>query len=93
LAVTYDEVKGRVLSVFTFIAGAFKLWNDARLPESGPVWLGLTVDTRQGRFRYSLDGKQWVELRPLLDAAVLSDEHDTLGFYGAFVGMFCVRYG
>jgi len=90
LAVTHDEKKGRIMNVLTFIAGVFERGEDVVVPDEGPLWLGLTVNTRFGRFRYSVDGKNWVELRPELDAGVLSDEHDSLGFTGAFVGMFCV---
>jgi xylan 1,4-beta-xylosidase len=90
LAVTHDEKKGRIMNVLTFIAGVFERGEDVVVPDDGPLWLGLTVNTRFGRFRYSVDGKNWVELRPELDAGVLSDEHDSLGFTGAFVGMFCV---
>ncbi len=90
LYVSCDGERGRIINVMTFVAGESKLWNEVCIPETGPVWLGVTVRGANGRFRYSLDGETWVELRPVLDASVLSDEFDGLGFTGAFVGMFCV---
>lgn len=90
LALSLDEQQGRVLNVLTMIDGVFARSNETVVPLEGPLWLGLTCRNRLGRFRFSLDGKTWTELRPALDAAVLSDEHGGLGFTGAFVGMFCV---
>ena len=95
LAVSHDEQKGRVLSVQTMIGGACAKTEDTPINNGGDgsgrgIWLGLTVREHTGRFRYSLDGKTWVSLRPALDAAVLSDEYFYEGFTGAFVGMFCV---
>jgi xylan 1,4-beta-xylosidase len=91
LAVSHDEQKGRVLSVQTMIGGAYAKTEDTAIHSGGKgIWLGLTVRERTGRFRYSLDGKTWVSLRPGLDAAVLSDEYFHEGFTGAFIGMFCV---
>ncbi|MDR1324479.1 MAG: glycoside hydrolase family 43 protein [Treponema sp.] len=91
LAVSHDEQKGRVLSVQAMIGGEYSRTEgtDANTG-SGGIWLGLTVRERTGRFRYSLDGKTWVVLRPALDAAVLSDEYFHEGFTGAFTGIFCV---
>ncbi|MDR1096436.1 MAG: glycoside hydrolase family 43 protein, partial [Spirochaetaceae bacterium] len=91
LAVSHDEQKGRVLCVHTMIGGKYAKTEDTAINSSGKgIWLGLTVRERTGRFRYSLDGKTWVSLRPGLDAAVLSDEYFHEGFTGAFIGMFCV---
>jgi xylan 1,4-beta-xylosidase len=89
LALSLDEVSGRTLNVLSMKEGVFSRTKDTPVPRSGPIWLGLTVRERHGRFRYSLDGKKWVELRPVLDAAVLSDEYYRLGFTGAFTGIFC----
>jgi xylan 1,4-beta-xylosidase len=91
LAVSYDEQKGRVLSVQTMIGGEYSKTDDTETNNNGKgLWLGLTVRERTGRFRYSFDGKTWVTLRPVLDAAILSDEYFHEGFTGAFIGMFCV---
>ncbi|MDR1147633.1 MAG: glycoside hydrolase family 43 protein, partial [Spirochaetaceae bacterium] len=91
LAVSHDEQKGRALSVHTMIGGVYAKTEDTAINSGGKgVWLGLTVREHTGRFRYSLDGKTWVSLRPELDAAVLSDEYFHEGFTGAFTGIFCV---
>jgi xylan 1,4-beta-xylosidase len=90
LAVTFDEARGRVLSVLSMKAGVFSREEGPALPADGPVYLGLSVHENNGRFRYSADGKTYTDTGKVLDAAVLSDEFDTLGFTGAFVGMFCV---
>jgi xylan 1,4-beta-xylosidase len=91
LAVSHDERRGRVLSVQTMIGGEYAKTEDSDANNGGQgIWLGLTVRERTGRFRYSLDGKNWSVLRPILDAAVLSDEYFHEGFTGAFIGIFCV---
>ncbi|MDR0602222.1 MAG: hypothetical protein LBG42_07550 [Treponema sp.] len=89
LAVSHDEAIGKILVVKTMTGRSFTKYDPVPLPEGG-IWLGLTVDRHKGRFRYSPDGKTWRVTGPELDAAVLSDEYYTLGFTGAFVGMFCV---
>jgi xylan 1,4-beta-xylosidase len=89
LAVSHDERRGRVLSVQTMIGGEYARTEDTDADSGGGIWLGLTVRERTGRFRYSLDGKTWLTLRPALDAAVLSDEYFREGFTGAFIGIFC----
>lgn len=89
LLVTHDEEQGRILKVITIIAGQFE-HSYVNIPlKDGPVFLGLTVEERWGRFRYSYDGKAWAEVRPILDASVLSDDFNALGFTGAFIGLFC----
>jgi xylan 1,4-beta-xylosidase len=90
LSVSRDEVLGRVLFVQTMAGGVYTRYAETALPAEGGIWLGLSVRVRYGRFRYSLDGKNWVTLRPLLDAACLSDEFHTEAFTGAFTGIFCV---
>ncbi|MDR0375977.1 MAG: glycoside hydrolase family 43 protein, partial [Treponema sp.] len=52
--------------------------------------LGLSAREHSGVFRYSTDGKHFTDVGKVLDSRVLSDEFDSLGFTGAFVGMFCV---
>ena len=89
-ALTFDENLGRVLKVLTFVDRQFMHYDPVPVPGDGPVWLGLTVQVDSGRFRYSLDGKTWRILRPVLSAAVLSDEFGGMGFTGAFTGMFCI---
>jgi xylan 1,4-beta-xylosidase len=90
LALTHDEERGRVLLVLSMIGGVFSKSLNIAVSDTGPIWLGLAVQERYGRFRYSLEGKTWIELGPVLDATVLSDEYYCLGFTGAFTGIFCV---
>jgi xylan 1,4-beta-xylosidase len=90
LAISHDEQKGRVLSVLTFIGGEFSRTDETSLPATGAVRLGLSVRTGTGQFRYSIDGATWNVLRPVLDSRVLSDEYRSLGFTGAFTGVFSV---
>ncbi len=89
-ALSFDEHQGRSLSVLTMIDKKFERTDEIFLPSGVTLWLGLTVRDGRGNFRYSLDGKVWCVLRPVLDAGVLSDEFGGMGFTGAFVGMFAV---
>ena len=89
LALTHDENRRRVLSILSMRAGHFSREEGPAVPE-GPVYLGIVVHEHSGRFRYSTSGGNFIDIGKVLDAAVLSDEFDTLGFTGAFVGMFCV---
>jgi xylan 1,4-beta-xylosidase len=91
LALSHDERAGRVLSVQAMQGGVYSRTETTEANNGGKgVWLGLTVREHTGHFRYALDGKTWIPLRPALDAAVLSDEYFHEGFTGAFIGMFCV---
>jgi xylan 1,4-beta-xylosidase len=90
LALTHNEETGRVLLVLSMIGGVFSRSLHIAVPDTGPIWLGLAVQERYGRFRYSLEGETWTEVGPVLDAVVLSDEYYRLGFTGAFMGIFCV---
>jgi xylan 1,4-beta-xylosidase len=89
LALTQDEKRGRVLSILSMKAGVFSREEGPAVPE-GPVYLGLSVREHTGVFRYSTEGGAFTDLGKTLDAAVLSDEFDHLGFTGAFAGIFCV---
>ena len=89
LALTHDENRGRLLSILSMQAGRFSREEGPAVPE-GPVYLGLSVRGHSGQFRYSTNGSDFTDVGKALDSAVLSDEFDTLGFTGAFVGMFCV---
>ncbi len=56
----------------------------------GPVQLGVDVNDRDLRFRYSLEPGIWHSIGPTFDAAILSDEAgrgEHANFTGAFVGM------
>jgi xylan 1,4-beta-xylosidase len=90
LAVSCDETRGRTLNVLSLVEGRFSREEGPALPGGGAVYLGLSVRGREGAFRYSTDGKAFSGAGGPLDARVLSDEADTLGFTGAFTGIFCV---
>ncbi len=90
LALSHSEEKGKVLAVHTMDAGVYSRTDDTAVGDVKGLWLGLSVRGRHGFFRYSLDGKIWNTLRPILDAAKLSDEYFREGFTGAFIGMLCV---
>jgi xylan 1,4-beta-xylosidase len=89
LALTWDENRGRVLSILSMVEGRFS-HEEGPAVADGLVYLGLSVHEHSGRFRYSADGSNFTDIGKDLDSRVLSDEFDTLGFTGAFVGMFCV---
>ncbi len=56
----------------------------------GSVWLRLNVSGRETRFRYSLDGVDYLSIGPVLDTSLLSDEYSDYGeFTGTFVGITC----
>ncbi|MDR2900945.1 MAG: glycoside hydrolase family 43 protein, partial [Treponema sp.] len=90
LALSYDEVKGKCLAVHCMKGNEYVRTDDTPVGDVKGIWLGLSVRGRNGFFRYSLDGKNWNTLRPMMDAAIVSDEYFRDGFTGAFVGMFCV---
>ncbi len=89
-ALTHDEDKGKVLATISMNGGKYFCTDNTPVGSAKGVWLGLSVRGRNGFFRYSLDGKHWNTLRPILDSAMLSDEYFREGFTGAFVGMFCI---
>ncbi len=90
LALTHDEEKGKVIAVHSIDGGKYSCTDSTSVGNAKGVWLGLSVRVRNGFFRYSLDGKTWNTLRPILDAVKVSDEYFREGFTGAFVGMFCI---
>ena len=58
------------------------------LPE-GPIGLGVDVEDKELRFRYSVEGV-WQPIGPVLDTTILSDEAgrgEHANFTGAFIGM------
>ncbi len=92
--VTRDEVKGKVLQVYTVMPDAQGPYNffrdmEVTLEEDKPVYIRLCVDKTKGFFCWSQDGKNFRKIRPLLDVTKLSDEAFGQGFTGAFVGMYC----
>jgi xylan 1,4-beta-xylosidase len=96
LAVTWHELHGRVLTVFSCAAD----WPDGRLtfpldapivlPAQGPVRLAMEVDRERLQFQFTTGSDPWRDVGPVLDASAISDEAGggTIGaFTGAFVGM------
>jgi xylan 1,4-beta-xylosidase len=90
IALTFDEVKGKVIAVYSIDGGKLEFTENTPVGDVKGLWLGLSVRERNGFYRYSLDGKHWNTLRPMLDAAKVSDEYFREGFTGAFIGMFCI---
>jgi xylan 1,4-beta-xylosidase len=90
IAVSHDETEGKILAVHSIDGGKFSRTANTPVGDAKQIWLGLSVRGQNGFFRYSLDGKHWNTLRPMLDAAKVSDEYFREGFTGAFVGMFCI---
>lgn len=89
LSVSYEEGLGKTLRVLCINDRRFQISPPEAVPEGSPLYLGLSVRGKTGFFKFSLDGKNWRQLRPMLDATLLSDEYPYMGFTGAFVGLFC----
>jgi len=98
LHVTRDEDAGRMLTVMSCpgdqsLALVYPDGASVELPDDGSaVWLRCTVDRDKLQFAYSLDGEDWSDIGPVLDASILSDEAGKTehgNFTGAFVGMAC----
>jgi xylan 1,4-beta-xylosidase len=90
LAISHDEEKGKVIAVHVIDGGKHTRTDTTPVGEIKGLWLGLSVRERNGFFRYSLDGKLWNTLRPILDSVNVSDEYFREGFTGAFVGMISI---
>ena len=87
--VTQDEQKGKVIQVMSIMPEGFSREMECQIDEEKPVWIRLEVHQKTGFFYWSQDGKNFRQIRPLIDASKLSDEYGTQGFTGAFVGMYC----
>ncbi len=95
LAITWDETRGRVLSLLSCpgdwpdAALQFPLAEPVSLPGDGQVRLAAEVDG--ARLQFQADwGEGWRDIGPVLDASVVSDEGgrgEHASFTGAFVGM------
>jgi xylan 1,4-beta-xylosidase len=56
--------------------------------DGSPVHLRATFDDGELRFAASVDGGEWTDVGPVMDATVLSDDYgSSLRFTGAFVGL------
>jgi len=91
LRISHDEVKGRNVNILgTNAASSCEvLPEDVEIPDEGDVHLKLSLKQTDLQFFYSMDGESWNEIGPILDAKILSDDYNRLGFTGAFVGMCC----
>jgi xylan 1,4-beta-xylosidase len=97
LHVTHDEDTGRQLSIMSCngdqsMALDFPEAGTVNLPPGGPVWLRCVVCATELQFSYSLNGEDWQDIGPGLDASILSDEAGKTehgNFTGAFIGMAC----
>lgn len=89
LRVSKDEALGRHLGIISCSAGIYEevLETEIAIPSEGLVHLRVTLSGRDLQFSYSLDGNDWALVGPALDSTILSDDFQTLGFTGAFVGM------
>jgi xylan 1,4-beta-xylosidase len=91
LRISRDENLGRTLNIIVTDAGhsCEVLAEDVAIPDSGAVDLRLTLNRGALWFEFRLAGEPWQRIGPVLDAAILSDDHHHLGFTGAFVGVCC----
>ena len=65
---------------------------DARtfVEDGKDIWMKLEVKGRESRFKWSLDGENYVEIGPVFDTTKFSDEYSEFGeFTGTFVGLTC----
>lgn len=84
-----DSLGGPTLGIYLADNGKKDELKDSRVLLGGSisaVWLRAEMDHDKLQFFYSLDGKDWMKIGPLLDATILSDEY-AHGFTGAFVGL------
>jgi len=87
--ISFDETCGKSLHLLQVDKGVMTVFPAAVVPlkEKDKVFLRVDFDYQELQFHYSFDQKNWLTLGPRLDATILSDDYDTLGFTGAFVGM------
>ena len=91
LRVAFDEEKGGFcLGLLVNDKGELTIPADGIPAGDGIVHMKLTVRGSEAVFSYSLDGETFTEIDYVCDVSKLSDEYDTLGFTGAFVGMSAV---
>ncbi len=91
LRISWDEAaEKRTLGILAMNAGKFSMpLSQEVVLTDGILYLKLDVNFSNAQFYYSYDQKQWYAIGPVLDASILSDEYDGLGFTGAFVGISC----
>ena len=99
LCVTWDEIlQSRVVKLLMMDAGTFSMpsLGDGGSRLSGvidqpyvPVLLQAVVQGAGLRFMWATESGAWQVAGPSLDASILSDEYDSQGFTGAFIGLAC----
>ncbi len=92
LNITFDEEKGKVLSITTCDNGNFDepVADKVSLGDFNPCYLKVDVDYHLLQFYYSIDETDWIKFGPVFDASILSDEYtEPSRFTGAFVGLCC----
>ncbi len=89
LRVSRDEIHGRHIGIVYTDAGIYYELPDTEtpLPDNGLVYLRATLNAAALQFSYSLDNQEWTPIGPVLDGSILSDDYNTLGFTGAFIGI------
>mgnify|MGYP001002321164 CR=1 FL=1 len=92
LAVSFDERRGRVLTIMSCPGDwpdgrlTFPIGESVVLPAEGPVGLAAEIDGAALQFFYRT-GDRWMAAGPVLDASVISDEGGR-GEHGSFTGAF-----
>ena len=89
LRVSHDEALGRHIGIIRCDAGknGEMLETETAVPDTGPIWLRVTMHREVLRFAFSIDASSWTQVGPDLDATILSDDYHKLGFTGAFIGL------
>jgi xylan 1,4-beta-xylosidase len=92
LALTFDdEMHSRVLRIFSCDNNVYDEWiSPVQVPKDGEISLMLCVDQEKAQYRYSLDGKKYFDIGPVLDATKISDDRIAgSAFTGAFFALCC----
>lgn len=95
LHVTYDEEQGKTLNLVSSVLGntTYPIGHGFPIDTEASIYLRLTCHMEQAQFSYSLDGKHFTDIGPILDSTVLSDDYySKIGEYrftGAFIGICC----
>lgn len=91
LRISHDENLGRTLNIIATDAGntCELMDDDVPISATDPVNLRLVIKGAELQFEYSLVDGRWQKIGPVLNAAILSDDYNHLGFTGAFVGLCC----
>ncbi len=97
VGIAWHEEQGRVLTILSCPGDwpegrlDFPLDSGIELPDTGEVELAVQVEDESLQFYYRLaDAAEWLQIGPVLDASVISDEGgrgEHASFTGAFVGM------